>query len=120
MSSIPSTIKAVVVRPDKTVQFTDFPGPKLNDENDIIVKVYSCAQNPTDGIALGRTKPGRIAGCDFMGTVAAIGSNVKTSKLAIAYDYPTQLGLRPERFRSPRFLWGRYLRMERGGGRSTA
>jgi NADPH:quinone reductase-like Zn-dependent oxidoreductase len=123
MASIPSTIKAVVVQPDKTVQFTDFPGPKLNDEDDIIVKNYSCAQNPTDGkgIAMGRTKPGRVTGCDFMGKVAAIGSNVKNVKVG-------------DRVRSQlsnwncllivarwlRFLWARFSRTERGVGQSTA
>jgi len=41
MPSLPSTIKAVVVQPDKTVKYTDFPGPKLNNANDIIAQIHS-------------------------------------------------------------------------------
>jgi NADPH:quinone reductase-like Zn-dependent oxidoreductase len=83
MSPIPSTIRAVVVQADKSVKVASFPGPKLVSPDDVIVKVYSCAQNPTDakGVSLGRTAPGRITGTDFAGVVVAIGDNVKNVKI---------------------------------------
>jgi len=83
MSTIPDTIRAIVVQPDKSVKVTEVPGPKITQPDQAIIKVYSCAQNPTDakGIAMGRTKPGRITGTDLAGVVAAIGDNVTNIKV---------------------------------------
>jgi NADPH:quinone reductase-like Zn-dependent oxidoreductase len=83
MSNIPSSISAATVQPDKSVKVTKFPAPKINQPDDVIVKVYSCAQNPTDwkSVAQGRTAPGKIVGNDIAGVVVEIGSEVTNVKV---------------------------------------
>ena len=78
MSTIPDTIKAVTVQPDKTVKVISVPRPKLENPNEIIIKVYSCAQNPTDwkSVAQGRAPAGNIVGNDIAGVVVEIGEDV--------------------------------------------
>jgi NADPH:quinone reductase-like Zn-dependent oxidoreductase len=62
---------------------TSVPRPKLNDPTSIIIKVYSCAQNPTDwkSVAQGRTPTGNIVGNDIAGVVVEIGDNVREIKV---------------------------------------
>jgi NADPH:quinone reductase-like Zn-dependent oxidoreductase len=83
MSNIPSSISAATVQPDKSVKVTKFPAPKINQPDDVIVKVYSCAQNPTDwkSVAQGRTVPGKIVGNDIAGVVVEIGAEVTNVKV---------------------------------------
>jgi NADPH:quinone reductase-like Zn-dependent oxidoreductase len=79
MTAIPSTCKAVTVQTGKSIGVTTIPTPQITQPNEIIVKVHSCALNPTDpkGIASGRAVEGRIVGTDFAGVVAAVGADVK-------------------------------------------
>jgi len=92
-TSIPATISAVVVQPDKSVKVERVPAPKLESPEDVIIKVYANGQNPTDskGIAMGRTQPGRITGTDLAGVIAAVGSNVTNVKLGdrVSLHLPT-------------------------------
>jgi NADPH:quinone reductase-like Zn-dependent oxidoreductase len=83
MSSVPATIKAVTVQSDKSVKVTEVPGPKSNQHDEIIVKVYSCAQNPTDwkSVAGGRAPAGNIIGNDIAGVVVEVGSDVTNVKV---------------------------------------
>jgi len=77
----PKTQKAAVAMDDKTVKFAEVPVPELNEPDDVLIKVYSVAQNPTDwkSVAQGRTAPGRIVGNDIAGVVVAVDkvTNVK-------------------------------------------
>ncbi|KAI1758707.1 zinc-binding dehydrogenase [Hypoxylon sp. FL1150] len=61
-------MKALVTAEGKTaaVQEVDIPKPA---EGEILVKVHYVAQNPTDWKAMQASRPGRIIGCDFAGTV---------------------------------------------------
>ena len=81
--TVPSEIKAMVVQPDRTVKLSTVPGPQIEEPEQIVVKVFSCAQNPTDakGIQMGRTKIGVIPGVDFAGMVAEVGSDVTNVKV---------------------------------------
>jgi NADPH:quinone reductase-like Zn-dependent oxidoreductase len=81
--SIPSTISAVTAEPDKSVKVTTVDAPVITDPSEVIVKIYSVAQNPTDmkGISIGRTVPGRIVGTDIAGIIVAIGNNVTNVKI---------------------------------------
>jgi NADPH:quinone reductase-like Zn-dependent oxidoreductase len=83
MSSIPSNISVATVQPDKSVKVTSFPAPKITQPDDVIVEVYSCAQNPTDwkSVAQGRTEPGKIVGNDIAGIVVEIGAEVTNVKV---------------------------------------
>eukprot|EP01116_Phalansterium_solitarium_P020193 TRINITY_DN5891_c0_g1_i1.p1 TRINITY_DN5891_c0_g1~~TRINITY_DN5891_c0_g1_i1.p1 ORF type:complete len:340 (-),score=140.96 TRINITY_DN5891_c0_g1_i1:132-1151(-) len=74
-------MKALLVQADKTVKVEEIPkfvpGP-----DEILVKVATIGQNPTDWKhASYFSPPGAIIGCDFAGTVAEIGSNVKSLKV---------------------------------------
>ena len=81
--AVPSQMKAMVVQPDRTIKLSTVPGPKIEDPEQIIVKVHSCAQNPTDakGIEMGRTRAGLIPGVDFSGIVVEVGSDVTNVKV---------------------------------------
>ena len=83
MSRVPATIKAVTVQPDKSVKVTEVPGPKITQPTEIIIKVHSCAQNPTDwkSVAQGRAPAGNIVGNDIAGTVFEVGSDVTNVKV---------------------------------------
>ncbi|THH06161.1 hypothetical protein EW146_g9700 [Bondarzewia mesenterica] len=72
---IPTTQKAVVITEEGCVLHdTGVPKPGVED---ILVKVAAAAQNPTDWKTADRGKKiGAIVGCDFVGTVVEIGSNV--------------------------------------------
>jgi NADPH:quinone reductase-like Zn-dependent oxidoreductase len=84
MSSIPKTIKAVTATGNRTVKVTEVLAPSLDGHpDDIIIKNYACAQNPTDwkSVAQGRTQEGRIVGNDIAGVVVALGDNVTNVKV---------------------------------------
>ncbi|KAF8603438.1 GroES-like protein [Ceratobasidium sp. AG-I] len=75
---IPQTMRALVVQESKTVKVEEVPVPAL-EENEVLVKVHSIAQNPTDWKYVDFTSPpGNIIGCDFSGTVVKLGSNAIT------------------------------------------
>lgn len=83
MSKVPESIKAVTVQSDKSVKVTEVSGPKITQPNEIIIKVYSCAQNPTDwkSVAQGRAPAGNIVGNDIAGIVFEVGSDVTNVKV---------------------------------------
>ena len=84
MSGIPETIKAVTATADRTVKVSQVPAPSLDGHpEDVIIKNYACAQNPTDwkSVAYGRTTEGNIVGNDIAGIVVAIGDSVKKVKV---------------------------------------
>jgi NADPH:quinone reductase-like Zn-dependent oxidoreductase len=78
MSSIPKTQSALTATADKTLKVTTIPTPKIENEDEVIIKVYSVAQNPTDwkSLELGRINAGRIVGNDLAGVIVAAGSDV--------------------------------------------
>lgn len=73
-----STQKAiVVVEPTKEGLVTDRPIPKLRDDY-ILVKTVSVGLNPTDWKHIAFLSPrGVLVGCDYSGTVEAVGKDVK-------------------------------------------
>ncbi|KAG8709048.1 hypothetical protein FRC09_000899 [Ceratobasidium sp. 395] len=77
--SLPQSMKALVAQEEKTVGVQDIPLP-TPDETEVLVKVHSIAQNPTDWKhADNISKPGNLMGCDFAGTVVKLGSNTITN-----------------------------------------
>lgn len=76
--SIPQTMKALVVQEGKTVKVQEIPVPAL-DQNEVLIKVHSIAQNPTDWKHVDFVSPpGNISGCDLSGTVVKLGSDAIT------------------------------------------
>jgi len=71
------TMKAAVTTGDGSVQLQDVDIP-VPQPNQILVKVVTAAQNPTDWKTAGRAPAGNISGCDFAGTVVEIGADVPT------------------------------------------
>ena len=68
-------MKALVTQEGKPVKLEEVPVPAL-DENEVLVKVHSIAQNPTDWKTADSTRGlGNIIGCDFSGTVVKLGSD---------------------------------------------
>lgn len=63
-----STMRALITKEGKTAAVEQVPVPEPG-ENEILVKVYYVAQNPTDWKQVASVKPGNIVGCDFAGTV---------------------------------------------------
>ena len=49
----------------------------MHTENELLIKVYCAALNPTDWKHAKVCWPGYIVGCDFSGRVEAIGRDVK-------------------------------------------
>ncbi|KAI0034464.1 chaperonin 10-like protein [Vararia minispora EC-137] len=75
--------KAVVIglKGDISLQRTPIPEP---GPDDILVKIVTAAQNPSDWMAMQRGKvAGAILGCDFAGTVHCIGSAVPEGQRTI-------------------------------------
>jgi len=73
---------AIVVGSDKrsyAVKSIDIP---KYDADEVLVKVHSAAQNPTDWKSLeyGFSGEGCVPGCDYAGVVQEVGSNVKKVK----------------------------------------
>ncbi|TFY75084.1 hypothetical protein EWM64_g8928 [Hericium alpestre] len=81
-SEIPTTQRAAIVQPDKTVAVQTVPvtppGP-----GEVLIKVAVAAQNPSDWktIHWGMVKPGQGVGSDFAGRVVALGDGVHDVKL---------------------------------------
>ncbi|QRV87248.1 Zinc-binding dehydrogenase [Ceratobasidium sp. AG-Ba] len=76
--ALPKTMKALVVQEGKTVKVEEIPMPSIA-ENEVLVKVHSIAQNPTDWKLLFiKIAPGNIIGCDFSGIVVKVGSDAIT------------------------------------------
>ncbi|EJU01510.1 NADP-binding protein [Dacryopinax primogenitus] len=76
-----TTMKALIVQPDKIVAvervFTPTIGP-----NDILFRVIEIGQNPTDWKhAAYISQPGDLIGCDFVGQVVSMGTNVPKSEV---------------------------------------
>ncbi|KAH7129519.1 chaperonin 10-like protein [Dactylonectria estremocensis] len=73
-----ATQKAIVVTsPQKADLVTDRPIPALRDDY-ILVKTVSVALNPTDWKHIKYLAPeGALIGCDYAGTVEAVGKDVK-------------------------------------------
>ena len=78
--SLPATQKAVVIDgPKKASVKTTRTIPKLRPDY-ILVKVHSIALNPTDWKHIDyMPSPGCVVGCDFSGTVVAVGDQVTKS-----------------------------------------
>ncbi|KZS97296.1 GroES-like protein [Sistotremastrum niveocremeum HHB9708] len=74
-------MRAVVVQEDKTVKVEDKPVPKIGP-NEILIKVIAAGLNPTDwkGVQK-RASPGAIVGCDAVGEVVLLGSDVPPSEV---------------------------------------
>ncbi|KAE9390322.1 GroES-like protein [Gymnopus androsaceus JB14] len=84
MASLPETIEALQIQPDKTLKVIEIPFASQDlvknlPEDQIIIRVRAVGLNPTDWKhAIGPFgKPGTIAGCDAAGDVVKIGSAVK-------------------------------------------
>lgn len=73
----PTTQKAIVLQAPKNAQLvTDRPIPHLRDGY-ILVKTVAVALNPTDWKHIDfLAKPGPLIGCDYAGTVEAVGAGV--------------------------------------------
>lgn len=84
MSTLPSTMKAVIVRGDKGVLESNIPLPPLYDGY-LLVKVLSVAVNPTDWkhIRYGLAPQGSISGCDCAGEIVKLGKGVDSSKFSV-------------------------------------
>ncbi|TFK92236.1 GroES-like protein [Polyporus arcularius HHB13444] len=82
MSSVPATMKAVVIEEGRRISIKDHPVPPVGD-NDVLVKTVSVAQNPTDWkhIYFGLGVPGTILGCDYSGNVVKVGKSVTSLKV---------------------------------------
>ncbi|TYJ56291.1 hypothetical protein B9479_002981 [Cryptococcus floricola] len=76
MTSIPKTMKAWVQNESNWLSIAEVPVPQPKD-NQVLVKVQYAAQNPTDWKhSAFLSIPGVTNGCDFAGTVVALGSNL--------------------------------------------
>jgi len=81
--SIPTTMRAVVVQANRTVKTEQKPVPKLAS-NEILLKIQALGENPTDWKhAAYFSQPGDIIGCDYVGSVVAIGSEVPSGSVKI-------------------------------------
>ncbi|KAM5538077.1 hypothetical protein V8D89_008274 [Ganoderma adspersum] len=80
-TTIPTTMKAVVIEPEHKVAVKDRPVPSIGDD-DILVKTVSVALNPTDWKHVDMIgDPGTILGVDFSGIVSKVGKNVSSPKV---------------------------------------
>ncbi|KAI0362627.1 GroES-like protein [Trametes cingulata] len=80
-STIPQTMKALVVQEGHRVAVQDHPVPPVGD-GDVLIKTVSVAQNPTDWKHVDRNGvPGTVLGCDFSGYVVKTGKNVSSPKV---------------------------------------
>ncbi|KAI0028239.1 chaperonin 10-like protein [Vararia minispora EC-137] len=81
--SLPETIKAVQIQPEKTVKVVDIPFAsqelvKNLPSEDVLIRVRAAGLNPTDWKHAFDTwgNPWTIAGCDAAGDVVKVGSQV--------------------------------------------
>ncbi|KAK4687532.1 hypothetical protein P7C73_g2576, partial [Tremellales sp. Uapishka_1] len=82
--STPKTMQAIVEdKPAKSASLQEVAVPAL-EANDVLVKVAYVAQNPTDWKHVtGKSPLNAIIGCDFSGTVVALGSSLKNPELKV-------------------------------------
>ncbi|KAI0674318.1 oxidoreductase [Trametes maxima] len=80
MSTLPTSMKALIVQADKTAAFLDHPVPTIADD-EVLVKTVAVALGPPDLIALAYPKPGRILGLDWAGEVVQVGRNVTSRQV---------------------------------------
>ena len=92
MSNIPETQSALTATDDKSLKVTTILTPKIENQDQVIIKVYSIAQNPTDwkSLELGRIKAGRIVRNDLAGVVVAAGSDV--THVSVGDRVPSEYG----------------------------
>ncbi|KAI0870586.1 zinc-binding dehydrogenase [Hypoxylon argillaceum] len=82
-------MKAFVTVEGGTAAVQEIPKP-IPSEGEILVRVHYAAQNPTDWKAVPFRPPGRIAGCDFAGTVAdANGTSWRAGQRVAGFVYGT-------------------------------
>ncbi|KAB5590277.1 Zinc-binding oxidoreductase ToxD [Ceratobasidium theobromae] len=75
MSLLPQTMKALTVQKGKGLKLDDVTIPTLGS-NQVLIKVHSIAQNPTDWKHADFVSPvDTIIGCDFSGVVVKLGSD---------------------------------------------
>ncbi|KAI0647512.1 GroES-like protein [Trametes meyenii] len=80
-TSIPQTMKALIVEEGQRVAVKDHPIPPVGDD-DVLIRTVSVAQNPTDWKHVDTLGvPGTILGCDFSGYVVKAGKNVSSPKV---------------------------------------
>ncbi|OBT54774.1 hypothetical protein VE04_03464 [Pseudogymnoascus sp. 24MN13] len=80
-----TTTKALVTRVSgdmSTMELAEIPIPKLA-QNQVLIRVGSIAQNPTDVQSLDSSAfgDGAVLGCDFVGTVEELGNAVSSLKI---------------------------------------
>lgn len=79
-TNLPSTISAVILQEDTiSVKLTQIPLTKVTQSDQILINIYSPAQNPTDpdAITAGLILPGRILGNDLAGKIVEVGRDIK-------------------------------------------
>ncbi|KAL1947838.1 hypothetical protein VTO73DRAFT_13562 [Trametes versicolor] len=80
-STIPQTMKALLIEEGHKVALKDHAVPLVGDD-DVLIKTVSLAQNPTDWKHVDSIGvPGSILGCDFSGHVVEAGKNVTGPKV---------------------------------------
>ncbi|OSD08389.1 GroES-like protein [Trametes coccinea BRFM310] len=80
-TTVPQTMKALIIQEGHRVAVQDHPVPPVGD-NDVLIKTVSVAQNPTDWKHVDTIGvPGTILGCDFSGYVVKTGKDVSTPKV---------------------------------------
>lgn len=80
--SLPSSMKAITIMGNKAMVSSGVPLPKLRPTY-LLAKIEAIALNPTDWkhISGGNSAMGGISGCDFAGTVVAVGEGVARTDL---------------------------------------
>ncbi|KAI0646318.1 GroES-like protein [Trametes meyenii] len=79
-TTLPSSMKALIVQADKTATFQDHPVPTIADD-EVLVKTVAVALGPPDLISLAYPKPGTILGLDWAGEVVQVGGNVTSRQI---------------------------------------
>jgi len=74
-------MRAVIVQEDKSVKVGEVPVPSPGPK-DVLLRIIAVGQNPTDWKhAQNVAKPGMICGCDFVGEVVELGSDVPPNRV---------------------------------------
>ncbi|KAH9928547.1 GroES-like protein [Epithele typhae] len=81
MTSIPTTMKALVIEEQGKAVIKDHPVPTIA-EDEVLIKTAAVALNPTDWkhIYGAHVVVGSVVGCDASGVVVQVGKNVTTLK----------------------------------------
>lgn len=84
MTTIPTTMNAIVAEGTKTVFKSGVPVPKL-EKGFVLIKTEAVAGNPTDWkhADYNFAPEGSISGCDAAGTVVKLGEGVDTTRFAV-------------------------------------